>query len=66
MHALMCVCVSTDRGESSEATGARCDDRRSLGIKIELCSQHLETEERKGAVWVGGAGHMPQGKELME
>lgn len=42
----MC-CVSTGQGESIEATGARCDDRRSLGLKIELCSQHHETEERK-------------------
>ena len=43
----MCVCVSTGQGESIEATGARCDDRRSLGLKIELCSQLDETEERK-------------------
>lgn len=42
----MC-CVSTGQGESIEATGARCDNRRSLGLKIELCSQHHETEERK-------------------
>lgn len=43
----VCVYVSTGQGESSEATGARCDDRRSLGLKIELCSQRRETEERR-------------------
>lgn len=44
---LVCVCVSMGQGESTEATGARCDDRRSLGLKIELCSQHRETEEKR-------------------
>ncbi len=44
---LVCVCVSTGQGESTEATGARCDDRRSLDLKITLCSQHRETEERR-------------------
>lgn len=43
----LCVCVSTGQGESTKATGARCDDRRSLGLKIEFCSQHRETGERK-------------------
>lgn len=33
------------RGERTEATGARCDDRRSLALKIELCSQRRETQE---------------------
>lgn len=48
MQVLVCVCVSTGQGESTEATGARCDNRRSLGLKIELCSQHHETEEGGG------------------
>lgn len=53
---LVCVCLSTGQGESTEATGARCDDRRSLGLKIALCSQRRETEEgRKG----GGGGGGP-------
>lgn len=58
MYARLCVYVSTDQGESSEATGARCDDRRSLGLKIELCSQHRETEERIE----GGRGGVIGGK----
>lgn len=45
----LCVCVSTGQGERTEAIGARCDDRRSLGLKIELCSQHRVTEERREA-----------------
>lgn len=52
LYVYVCVYVSTGQGESSEATGARCDDRRSLGLKIELCSQHRETEERRD----GGRG----------
>lgn len=44
---LVCVCLSTGQSESTEATGARCDDRRSLGLKIVFCSQHRETEERR-------------------
>lgn len=51
----MCVCVSTGRGESTEAAGARCDDRKSLALKIELCSQHREIQERseRGGGWGG-------------
>ena len=49
----LCVFVYLQaKGESTEATGARCDDRRSLGLKIALCSQHRETEERRE----GGGG----------
>lgn len=58
--ALVCVCVydcvSTGQGESTEATGARCDDRRSLDLKITLCSQHRETEERRGRRGRNGDG----------
>lgn len=50
----LCVCVSTGQGESTEATGARCDDRRSLELKIELCSQHRETQERREGGEGGG------------
>lgn len=41
------VCLSTGRGESTVATGARCDDRRSLDLKIAYCSQHRETEDKR-------------------
>ena len=47
MCALSCVCLSTGRSESTVATGARCDDRRSLDLKITYCSQHRETEDKK-------------------
>lgn len=42
-----CVCLSTGQGESTVATGARCDDRRSLDLKIAYCSQHRETEDER-------------------
>ena len=58
-----CVCVSTGQGESTEATGARCDDRRSLGLKIALCSQHRETEERRERRGRGGRGGGGGGEE---
>lgn len=62
----VCVCLSTGRGESTVATGARCDDRRSLDLKIAYCSQHHETEDkrerqrerasREGRKYRGGGG----------
>lgn len=60
MCVLVCVCLSTGQGESTEATGARCDDRRSLGLKIVFCSQHHETEERIE----GGGGGVNRGEEV--
>lgn len=70
---LVCVCLSTGQGESTEATGARCDDRRSLGLKIGFCSQHRETEawrEGGGGVNSGGRqrnkGKMEGGMERKE
>lgn len=49
---MVCVCPCVrlfiyGRGECTEATGARCDDHRSLDLKIVFCSQHRETEERR-------------------
>lgn len=55
MCVLVCVCLSKGQGESTEATGARCDDRRSLGLKIVFCSQRCDTEERReGGGWNRG------------
>lgn len=66
---LVCVCLSTGQSESTEATGARCDDRRSLGLKIVFCSQHRETEERRegggvnrGEEVLGGGGKVNKGE----
>lgn len=53
-HTRVCVCLSTGRGESTAATGARCDDRRSLDLKIVYCSQHRETEDKRERAERGG------------
>lgn len=33
--------------QSIRAAGARCDDHRSQSLKIEVCSQHHQTEEEE-------------------
>lgn len=54
----VCLCVF-GRGESIRAAGARCDDRRSQGLKIEVCSQREregDVRGESGEEVVGGGG----------